>query len=179
MTDFTEVGDQLGEEEFYVIDSDTEVTRETATTGELSSRYSFGFVAKRHLSFYVLRIFVPLALILLVSWFTFFLRDYTKRIEATSANLLVFVAFNFTIGSELPRLGYLTFMDTILVAAFAFSVFVVVFNVILKWLELTDRRDRADHIDRFMIWLYPLGYVVAFSGMVLLFFVFQPDIIYG
>ena len=64
-------------------------------------------------------------------------------------------------------------------AAFAFSVFVVVFNVFLKWLELNKHRDRADRIDRFMIWLYPLGYVVAFSGMVLLFFVFQPAIIYG
>jgi hypothetical protein len=177
LAEFTEVGDQLGEEEFYVIGSDTQVTSETATTGNVTSRYSFGFVAKRHLAFYILRIFVPLGLILVVSWFTFFLRDYTKRIEATSANLLVFVAFNFTIGGELPRLGYLTFMDAILVAAFAFSVFVVVFNVFLKWLELTDRGDRAARIDRFMIWLYPLGYVVAFSSMVLLFFVIQPPIL--
>ncbi len=173
LADFTEVGDQLGEEEFYVTDSDTQVTSEIATTGEITSRYSFGFVAKRHLIFYILRIFVPLGLILLVSWFTFFLRDYTKRIEATSANLLVFVAFNFTIGSDLPRLGYLTFMDAILVAAFAFSVFVVVFNVSLKWLELTDQRDKANRIDRFMIWLYPLGYALAFGIVVLFFFVLE------
>ncbi len=179
LAEFTQVGDELGEEEFYVTHHDTEITSETATTGSVASRYSFRFIAKRHLAFYILRIFVPLGLILLVSWFTFFLRDYTKRIEATSANLLVFVAFNFTIGGDLPRLGYLTFMDAILVAAFAFSVFVVVFNVFLKWLELNKHRDRADRIDRFMIWLYPLGYVVAFSGMVLLFFVFQPAIIYG
>jgi hypothetical protein len=179
LAEFTEVGDQLGEEEFYVIDSDTQVTSETATTGNVTSRYSFGFVAKRHLAFYILRIFVPLGLILVVSWFTFFLRDYTKRIEATSANLLVFVAFNFTIGSDLPRLGYLTFMDAILVAAFAFSVFVVVYNVFLKWLELTDREARAHRFDRFMIWLYPLGYLLAFGSVALLFFVIQPAIIFA
>jgi hypothetical protein len=179
LAEFTEVGDQLGEEEFYVTDSDTEVTSETATTGNITSRYSFRFEAKRHLAFYVLRIFVPLGLILLVSWFTFFLRDYTKRIEATSANLLVFVAFNFTIGSDLPRLGYLTFMDAILVAAFAFSVFVVVYNVFLRWLELADREARAHRIDRFMIWLYPLGYLLAFGSVALLFFVVQPPIIFA
>jgi hypothetical protein len=179
LAEFTEVGDQLGEEEFYVTDSDTEVTSETATTGNITSRYSFRFEAKRHLAFYVLRIFVPLGLILLVSWFTFFLRDYTKRIEATSANLLVFVAFNFTIGSDLPRLGYLTFMDAILVAAFAFSVFVVVYNVFLKWLELADREARAHRIDRSMIWLYPLGYLLAFGSVALLFFVVQPPIIFA
>ena len=173
LADFTEVGDQLGEEEFYVTDFDTQVTSETATTGEITSRYSFGFVARRHLIFYILRIFVPLGLILLVSWFTFFLRDYSKRVEATSANLLVFVAFNFTIGGDLPRLGYLTFMDAILVAAFAFSVFVVVYNVFLKWLDLNDRQDRADRIDRFMIWLYPLGYGLAFGIVTLSFFVLQ------
>jgi hypothetical protein len=177
LTEFTQVGDQLGEEEFYVIDSDTQITRETATTGNVTSRYSFGFVAKRHLAFYILRIFVPLGLILVVSWFTFFLRDYTKRIEATSANLLVFVAFNFTIGSDLPRLGYLTFMDAILVAAFAFSVFVVVYNVFLKWLELTDRGARAHRFDRFMIWLYPLGYLLAFGSVALLFFVIRPPVL--
>jgi hypothetical protein len=179
LTEFTEVGDQLGEEEFYVTDSDTQVTSETATTGNITSRYSFRFEAKRHLSFYVLRIFVPLGLILVVSWFTFFLRDYTKRIEVTSANLLVFVAFNFTIGSDLPRLGYLTFMDTILVAAFAFSVSVVVYSVYLKWLELNKHEDRAQRIDRFMIWIYPLGYVLSFGIVVLLFFVIQPAIIYA
>ncbi len=173
LADFTEVGDQLGEEEFYVTASDTQVTSETDVTGNVTSRYSFHFTAKRHLAFYILRIFVPLGLILLVSWFTFFLRDYSKRIEATSANLLVFVAFNFTIGSELPRLGYLTFMDSILVAAFAFSVFVVVYNVSLKWLELTDQRDRADRVDRFMIWLYPLGYALAFGTVIVFFFVAQ------
>ena len=179
LAEFTEVGDPLGEEEFYVTDSDTQVTSETATTGNIASRYSFRFVAKRHLAFYILRIFVPLGLILLVSWFTFFLRDYTKRIEATSANLLVFVAFNFTIGGDLPRLGYLTFMDAILVAAFAFSVFVVVYNVFLKWLELTDREARAHGIDRYMIWLYPLGYLLAFGSVALLFFVIQLPLTTG
>jgi hypothetical protein len=92
---------------------------------------------------------------------------------------LVFVAFNFTIGSELPRLGYLTFIDAILVAAFAFSVFVVVYNVFLKWLELTDREARAHRIDRFMIWLYPLGYLMAFGSVALLFFVIQPPMLNG
>jgi hypothetical protein len=179
LTEFTQVGDQLGEEEFYVTDSDTQVTSETAFTGNVTPRYSFRFEARRHLAFYVLRIFVPLGLILLVSWFTFFLRDYTRRVEATSANLLVFVAFNFTIGSELPRLGYLTFIDAILVAAFAFSVFVVVYNVFLKWLELTDREARAHRIDRFMIWLYPLGYLMAFGSVALLFFVIQPPMLNG
>jgi len=167
---FTAVGTQLGEEEWYVIDSDTHVTSETAATGNVTSRYSFGFKARRHLTFYIFRLFVPLLLIIVVAWITFFLRDYTKRIEATSANLLLFIAYNFTVGGSLPALGYLTFLDTILMAAFLISVLVVVYNTYLKWLEVHDQRGRAERIDRFMIWLYPLGYAIAFGVVAVNFF---------
>ncbi|MEJ2557819.1 MAG: hypothetical protein P8186_16640 [Anaerolineae bacterium] len=167
---FTAVGTQLGEEEFYVTDFDTKITSETATTGEATSSYTFHFRARRHLIFYIVRIFVPLGLIILVAWITFFLKDYGKRIEATSANLLLFIAFNFTIGADLPRLGYLTFLDTILIGAFLISVFMVVYNVYLKRLELNEKEERAERIDRYMIWLYPLGYLLVFGLMVVTFF---------
>jgi hypothetical protein len=177
LEEFTAVGTQLGEEEWYITNSDTQVTSETATTGNATSRYSFHFEARRHLTFYIFRIFVPLFLIITVAWITFFLKDYSRRIEATSANLLLFIAFNFTIASSLPRLGYLTFLDTILMAAFLISVLIVLYNTYLKWLEVSDHKDRAERIDRYMIWLYPLGYALAFGVVALLFFVMQPPLL--
>ncbi len=59
---YTEVGTQLGEEEWYVTSSDTEVSTETISTKRPTSRYSFRFVARRHLSYYIFRFFVPLGL---------------------------------------------------------------------------------------------------------------------
>jgi uncharacterized membrane protein YqhA len=169
--EYTAVGTQLGEEEWFVSDSDTEVTSELSNTDNVTSRYSFRFEAKRHLIFYIFRIFLPLLLIILVAWITFFLKDYTKRIEATTANLLLFIAYNFTIGSTLPRLGYLTFLDTILIAAFIISVLIVGYNVYLKRLEQNDKRKQAEHLDRYMLWLYPLGYALAFTVVALVFFI--------
>jgi hypothetical protein len=167
---FTAVGDQLGEEEWYLTESDVQVSSETATTGNVTSRYSFHFEARRHLNFYIFRILVPLLLIITVAWITFFLQDFGKRIEATSANLLLFIAFNFTVGTSLPALGYLTYLDTVLIAAFIISVLVVAYNVYLKWLEVKNRRARAERIDRYMIWLYPLGYLAAIGVVTLVFF---------
>jgi len=169
-SDFTEVGTQLGEEEWYVTDFETEVTSEPGSTGRETSSFIFRFFANRHLSFYIFRIFVPLILIITVAWITFFLQDYGKRVDATTANLLLFIAFNFTIAGELPRLGYLTFMDCLLVGAFFISVLIVIYNVYLKRQEKNERQTWAQRIDKYMIWLYPLGYTIAFLGITWYFF---------
>jgi len=169
-SDYTEVGTQLGEEEWYITDFETEIISEPSSTGRETSSFIFRFFAHRHLSFYIVRIFVPLVLIITVAWITFFLQDYGKRVDATTANLLLFIAFNFTIASELPRLGYLTYMDSLLVGAFFISVLIVIYNVYLKRQEKNERKTWAQKIDKYMIWLYPLGYLLAFLAITWNFF---------
>jgi len=169
-SDFTEVGSKLGEEEWVVFDYETEVIIEPSSTGQETSSFIFRFFANRQLSFYIFRIFVPLILILTVTWITFFMADYDQRVNAATANLLLFIAFNFTIGGELPRLGYLTYLDALLAGAFFISVLVVIYNVYLKRHQANERLNLAQKIDKYMIWLYPLGYALAFLGITWYFF---------
>jgi hypothetical protein len=82
---------------------------------------------------------------------------------------LLFIAFNFTIAGELPRLGYLTLLDVILISTFVITGLVIVFNVILKRLEAAGREALAQRVDRFTIWLYPVAYLVAFAVVFALF----------
>ncbi len=164
LPDFSKAGDQLGEEEWVIQEQWTTVEQVDDV-----SQFSFGFTANRHLMYYIVRIFVPVLLIIIVSWFTFFLKDYSKRVDVASANLLIFVAFNFTISDALPHLGYATILDLVLVTTFVITGIVVIFNVWLKRLEVTKKESIAQTIDKYSIWLYPIMYFAAFALVAFLF----------
>jgi hypothetical protein len=163
----TAVGTQLGEEEWYITSFDTNISTVEITTE--NSRYSFDFNAARHLTYYLLRILLPIFIIILLTYITFLLKDYAKRAEIASANLLLFIAFNFTIAGNLPRLGYLTFLDAILISTFVITGATVAYNLYLRWLATAAEKEIAERIDRVMVWLYPVAYVTALIFGLLLF----------
>ncbi len=158
---FSGVGKQLGEEEWLVTGFTTRVTQELSSTGFTSSRYSFRFEATRHLNYYLIRVFIPLAIILTVSWVIFFLKDYGKRVDFAAGNLLLFIAFNFTIGNDLPRLGYLTLLDRLLVSAFLVTSLVMIISVFLKRADALGKDAWVRTVDRYVIFAYPLVYLAA------------------
>ena len=164
----SQLGEQLGEEEWHVTDFETLI--DTVENFGERSQFSFHFTAQRALTFYIIRIFIPLTLIILVAWITFFLQNYTRRIEITVGNLLLFIAYNFTISDSLPKLGYMTFMDVLLVSTFIISVIVVAFNVYLRRLEVNGKEELARRVDQYTIWIYPLAYIITFGSIYWYFF---------
>ena len=162
-------GEQLGEEEW--IFSNDEFTTDVITVDERTQAV-FAFTTHRHLSYYTFRIGLPIFLIILVSWFTFFLRDYGRRIEVTSGNLLLFIAYNFTIAGDLPRLGYLTFLDVVLISTFVISTLVIIINVWFRRMEAEGRGATVEAMDKVLIWFYPLLYLVG--GLIVYLWYFRP-----
>ncbi len=163
---FSSISTEHGEDEFILTNFETGVTTEQSTSGAFFSRFTFQFDAPRHLNYYVFFIFVPIILIILVSWITFFLKDYTRRIEVASANLLLFIAFSFSLSDNYPRLGYLTFLDGIMVVMFVINALVVIYNVWLKRMEMAGQGELADRIDSVLDWVYPLVYLGALGFLI-------------
>ncbi|WP_068314413.1 hypothetical protein [Aliiruegeria sabulilitoris] len=159
------MGGTLGEEEWVVTNYWTEVDEVEGISGFTSSRFSLGFSAHRHLLYYWARIFVPVILIITIGWANLFLEEYRRRIDIASGNLLAFIAYNFTISGELPRLGYLTFIDSLMMAVFVISVASVIYNVALRRISMAGLEERARAIDWHTThW----GYPALFIGTVLI-----------
>lgn len=158
------LGDLLGEEE-WILDSDrTEKSTVTGLTGLQSDQIALAFEGSRHLMYYVIRIFLPMLVLVVVSWATFFLDEYRKRIEIAGANLLIFVAFNWVISDDLPKLGYLTFLDFVLQWMFVVTGAIVVFSVGLSRLKWSGREVFARKLDNYAVkWVYPFGYAAIVS----------------
>jgi hypothetical protein len=167
---FSEISGEHGEDEFIITDFDTSVTSVLGSTQAITSRYTFNFEAPRHLEYYVLQVFLPIGLIIAVSWVTFFLKDYTRRIEVATGNLLLFIAFSFSIADNYPRLGYLTLLDVIMAITFLVNAMVVIYNVWLKRMEMNGEAERADRIDSYLDWIYPFAYIIPLGIAAWIFF---------
>jgi hypothetical protein len=167
---FSEISTEHGEDEYIITGFNTETTSVTSSTGSVTSRFTFSFTAPRHINYYIFQVFVPILLIIIVSWITFFLKDYGRRIEVASANLLLFIAFSWSLSDNYPRLGYLTFLDAVMAIMFVVNAFVVAYNVWLRRLEINGQGERADRIDTVLDWAYPIVYFLLFAVVVSIFF---------
>jgi len=160
------LSETLGEEAWILTDEEMVVSEIRGATGLVSSHVALGFAGHRHIQYYMLRIFLPILLLVAVSWISFFLEDYRKRIDVAGANLLVFVAFNFAISDSLPQLGYVTFLDFFLQLVFFVTAASIVLNVILRRMQIQGHEAFAHKIDNYVIkWIFPIGYgaAVAFA----------------
>jgi hypothetical protein len=164
----TGIGDQLGEQEWVLVDSWSKFDTIIGVGDQEHSRFSLAFKAHRHVLYYIVRIFVPMLVILMVSWLTFRMKDYVKRVDLGITVLLLLIAFNFTLGSDLPRLGYLTFVDVFIVGTFLITAAVIALNIQLRVLEIQDRNADAARLDRIAMLGYWPAYVLGMSAALLL-----------
>jgi len=70
----------------------------------------------------------------------------------------------------LPRLGYLTLLDTMVIVAFVVTTLTVICNVALKRLDAAGKTELTKKIDTYILWGYLMFYVVGFFILALVFF---------
>ncbi|WP_435021720.1 hypothetical protein TA3x_002523 [Tundrisphaera sp. TA3] len=89
--------------------------------------FVFEVKVSRRSTFYLWRVFLPLALLVAVSWSVFWIDEEAAPAKfGTAVTVLVsLVAFSYTIDFSLPKVPYLTFADTFSLASFAYVLSVI------------------------------------------------------
>jgi hypothetical protein len=125
----------------------------------------------REWEFYVYKLWIPLLLIVSLSWSPFWMRDETlaNRIRISATAFLTIVAYQFANSGNLPKIAYLTLMDRLMIASFVLIALSALQSMLVA--EFQEKNPgRAVALDRISRWLFPLTYVsyIAVTSIVYL-----------
>jgi hypothetical protein len=129
------------------------------------SELRFEVKVVRRYQFYVWKVFLPLLLMVMLSWTVFWMEtfDLQNQIQVAVITLLTVIAFALAISSNLPKVPYLTFCD-----AFFLTCYVFVFIAILELMTVhvthrTRGRDQGLRIRRVSRWLVPFAFCATLT----------------
>ena len=132
-------------------------------------RLTFFIGAERDNGYYLLTMFLPMSLIILMAWSVFWLQPdiIPPRIGISTAAIFSFVAFGFTVRSNLPEVSYMTRAD-VFVTGCTLLVFLAL-GVAVEGSRLANagRMDEALRMSAIARW----AYLLLFALVVLLTFV--------
>jgi hypothetical protein len=138
-----------------------------------SNEAFFQLAVKRRPGFYIWKAFLPLLMMTFIPAVAFWIDvsqfDWVLKIPMTM--LLSMVALEFTIARDLPRIGYMTLLDAVFLASFAFCFFCIVEITFVFLLQLRGRRELAVRLHRMGRWAYPVGYFCLIGLLAVCFLV--------
>jgi hypothetical protein len=123
------------------------------------ARYVLEIEIARKPGFYLWKVFLPLVLIVALSWSVFWMTDerFSNRSRISATGVLTIVAYQFAFAKDLPRIGYLTLLDQIMIGSFVLLAVTVVESLFVDRANGVDslKAHRIDHTSR---WLFPAVY---------------------
>ena len=132
----------------------------------------FTIEVKRRAGFYIWQVFVPMLLMVVVPWTAFWVKlgEFDWQMKIPLGIMLAMIAFEFALARDLPRIGYITFFDAIMLISFSFTFLTIMEIITTHALILRGNTRLAEKIQRHARWVVPLSYVVLIALMIPLFF---------
>jgi hypothetical protein len=163
-------GDEISLPEWDIVGvtghvDDTRVTRSDTPF----SRYTLEIEIARKPGFYLWKVFLPLIVIVALSWSIFWMTDerFSARSRISATGVLTIVAYQFVFAENLPRVGYLTLLDLVMIGSFGLLAVTVLESL---FVDGANRHDptRAARIDKISRWLFPAVYALMLAMIALL-----------
>jgi hypothetical protein len=115
----------------------------------------------------VWEILFPLVMLVSVVWSVFWVAidSLADRLNISFIGVLTIVAYQFVVVDNMPRMSYLTFTDSVLLASFLMIALTVPQSLLIHTLVRKGRQSIARRIDRTCRWLFPATYFLLLAGV--------------
>ena len=131
----------------------------------------FEIAVERRYGFYLWKVFLPLLLMVIVSWSVFWFDppEVSSQVQIAVTTILTIIAFALAISLTLPRVPYLTFADAFFLTCYIFAFVTMVELTAVHIAYRNERRRMAAQIRRTARWLVPSAFVVINSILIVHF----------
>lgn len=152
--------------EWQMLGINTTVTaRKAEKEDKTYPRYSFEIKLKRNYSYYIFKVFIPLLLITLISWTTFWMNPnavFATQMSVGLTSTLTAITFNFTVANSLPRVPYMTLMDAYIFICCIFFFSSIIANITLHYLLTHSKQPEKElgMLHKFR-WTFPSAFILA------------------
>ncbi len=138
-------------------------------------RYTFAIKLKRNYQFYIFKVFVPLLLITMISWTTFWIDPNTAFVPQMNVgitSILTAITFNFTVANSLPRVPYMTLMDAYIFICYIFFFSSIMATVVSHfWLKNHKNPELSIELLCKLRWIFPSAFILAQATAMTIFLV--------
>lgn len=139
---------------------------------ETTTQMRFAIEVQRKSNFYIWKVFLPLLLMVILSWTVFWIdnSELNSQVTISVTTILTVIAFAFAISSNLPKVPYLTFIDVFFLSCYVF-VFITAIELTLVHLAGRSKRDKMGaRIRRFSRFALPVLFVITNLLMIAIYY---------
>jgi len=131
--------------------------------GVVRPRITFMLEAQRNAQYYLLTMFLPMSLIVFMSWTAFWIQPNVvpPRIAISTASIFSLIAFGFSIRLSLPRVSYVTRAD-VFVLGCTLLVFLALGAAVIgsRWAS-ADKLEQAIRLNATIRWVYVALFLIV------------------
>ena len=127
-------------------------------------------IAKRLPGYYIWQVMFPLFIIIISSFFIFWIKEFSTQISIAFTLMLTVVAFNFYSASILPKLPYNTFIEYVIIIGYTF-IFMGILSVVINHKVHGEKEDNdTSPLFKYLKFIMPLAYFVCMSILSIIIF---------
>ena len=131
--------------------------------GVVRPQMTFMLEARRNAQYYLLTMFLPMSLIVFMSWTAFWIQPNVvpPRIAISTASIFSLIAFGFSVRLSLPRVSYLTRADLFVIGC-TLLVFLALGAAVIgsRWAS-ADKLEQAVRLNATTRWVYAALFLVV------------------